>query len=77
MERLETHRRPHDPPTKRLTVIELCAARGWSLARTGQIFLLTPLTITSWMGRLDPVNSSGCIRPTPADEKAGLWSSGL
>src|SRR6059036_2957512 len=53
MEQLEAHRRPHYPPTQRLAILELRAARGWSLAQTARIFLVTPLTIASWMVRLD------------------------
>jgi hypothetical protein len=47
MEQLEAHRRPHYPPTARLAILELRAARGWSLAQTSRTFLLTPLTIAS------------------------------
>ena len=42
MEQLDAHRRPHYPPTARLAVLELRAARGWSLAQTARTFLLTP-----------------------------------
>src|SRR3989475_12940446 len=37
MEQLEAHRRPHYPPTQRLAILELRAARGWSLAQTARI----------------------------------------
>src|SRR5215510_12693039 len=50
MEHIEAHRRPHYPPTARLAILELRAARGWSLAQTARIFLVSPLTIASWMG---------------------------
>src|SRR3989475_3208818 len=33
MEQLEAHRRPHYPPIQRLAILELRAARGWSLPR--------------------------------------------
>jgi len=49
MEQLEAHRRPHYPPTERLAILELRAARGWSLAQTARIFLVSPLTIASWI----------------------------
>jgi predicted RNA polymerase sigma factor len=50
MEQLEAHRRPHYPPTARLAILELRAARGWTLAQTARIFLVSPFTIASWMG---------------------------
>jgi len=62
MEQLEAHRRPHNPPTQRLAILELRAARGWSLAQTARIFLVTPLTIASWMGRLDEEGPDALVR---------------
>ena len=32
MEQIEPHRRPYYPPTSRLAILELRAARAWSLA---------------------------------------------
>src|SRR5437867_3962312 len=69
MEQLEAHRRPHYPPMKRLAILELRAARGWSLAQTARIFLVTPLTIASWMGRLDEEGSDALVRlPAPVNK---------
>jgi len=34
MERLPAQRRPHYPPIERLAILELRAARGWSLAQS-------------------------------------------
>jgi predicted RNA polymerase sigma factor len=62
MEQFEAHRRPHYPPTQRLAILELRAARGWSLAQTARIFLVTPLTIASWMGRLDEEGPNALLR---------------
>ncbi len=53
MERLPAQRRPHYPPVERLAILELRAARGWSLAQTARRLLVTPLTVTSWNKRLD------------------------
>ena len=47
------HRRPQYPPTERMAILELKAARGWSLEQTAKAFLVTPATISSWMRRLD------------------------
>jgi len=53
MERVPAQRRPHYPPIERLAILELRAARGWSLAQTARRLLVTPLTIASWTQRLD------------------------
>src|SRR6266571_2359390 len=69
MEQLEPHRRPHYPPTQRLAILELRAARGWSLAQTARTFLVTPLTIASWMGRLDEEGPDALLRlPEPVNK---------
>src|SRR3989442_3613949 len=68
MEQLEAHKRPHYPPTARLAILELRAARGWSLAQTARVFLVTPLTIASWMGRLDEQGPDTLLRlPEPVN----------
>ena len=53
MERIPTQRRPHYPPMERLAILELRAARGWSLAQTARRLLVTPLTVASWTKRLN------------------------
>ena len=53
MERVPAQRRPHYPPIERLAILELRAARGWSLAQTARRLLVTPPTIASWTQRLD------------------------
>jgi len=69
MEQIEAHRRPHYPPTARLVILELRAARGWSLAQTARIFQVSPLTIASWMGRLDEEGPDALVRlPDPANK---------
>src|SRR5713101_6907954 len=69
MEQLEAHRRPHYPPTERLAILELRAVRGWTLAQTARIFLMTPLTIASWMGRLDEEGPDALVRlPQPVNK---------
>jgi transposase InsO family protein len=47
------HRRPQYPPTERMAILELKAARGWSLEQTAKAFLVTAATVASWMKRLD------------------------
>ena len=46
-------RRPHYRPTERLAILELRAARGWSLEQTARVFQVTAATIASWGKRLD------------------------
>ena len=53
MAQISPHRRPHYPPTERMAILELRAARGWSLEQTANTFLLTAPTVASWMKRLD------------------------
>jgi DNA-directed RNA polymerase specialized sigma24 family protein len=53
MGHLPPHRRPHYPPPERMAILELRAARNWSLAQTARVFLVTEATISSWMHRLD------------------------
>ena len=53
MARIAPHRRPYCAATQRMAILELRAARGWSMQQTADVFLLTAATITSWMRRLD------------------------
>jgi len=53
MAQINPHRRPHYPPTERMAILELRAARGWSLQQAADTFLLTVATIaTALTGRL-------------------------
>lgn len=61
MQHIEAQKRPHYPPTARLAILELRAARHWSLAQTASIFLVTPVTIASWTARLDEAGFVGYI----------------
>jgi hypothetical protein len=54
--------RPHYQPTERLAILELRAARGWSLAQTAKAFQLTTQTIASWMKRLDEDGPDALLR---------------
>ncbi len=46
-------RRPHYGPHERMAILELRAARGWSLKQTADTFLVTPTTIAAWLKRID------------------------
>ncbi|MCH8880216.1 MAG: DDE-type integrase/transposase/recombinase [Planctomycetes bacterium] len=53
MKRTAPQRRPHYVPAERMSILELRAARAWSLQQTADAFLVTPATIAYWMKRLD------------------------
>jgi len=62
MARIAAQRRPHYPPTERLAILELRAARGWSLTQTAARLLVTPVTVAAWMGRLDEGGPDGLVQ---------------
>lgn len=68
MLRIPAQRRPHYPPTERLAILELRAARGWSVAQTARRLLVTPLTVASWMRRLDDEGPDALVQiPAPVN----------
>jgi predicted RNA polymerase sigma factor len=68
MARLAAANRPHYPPSERLAVLELKAARGWNNQQTAQAFLVTAATIASWLQRLDEQRPGALVRtPTPVN----------
>jgi len=69
MQHIEAQKRPHHPPTERLAILELRAARNWSLAQTARNFLVTPVTIGSWTARLDEEGPDALVRlPDPVNK---------
>lgn len=42
-----------DKKHERMAILELRAARGWSLEQAADAFLLTAPTVASWMKRVD------------------------
>ena len=56
------HRRPRYAPTERLAILEVRAARGWSLKQTADAFLLTPATVTSWAQRVDEQGAKALLQ---------------
>jgi putative transposase len=55
-------RRPHYRPVERMAILELRAARGWSLARTAKRFLVTPATISAGQRRIDEDGPTALIQ---------------
>ena len=47
MGRIKVHKRPRYTAIERLAILEVRAARGWSLKQTADAFLVTPETIGS------------------------------
>ena len=56
------NRRPYYAATERMAILELRAARGWSMQQTADVFLLTVATIASWMKRLDEEGREALVR---------------
>jgi putative transposase len=68
MARIPARCRPHYPPAERLAILELRAARAWSVAQTARRFLLTAATIASWTRRLDEQGQAALVRvPVPVN----------
>ena len=59
---INPHKRPHYPPTERMTILELRAARGWSLQRTAGTFHLSAATVSTWMRRLDESGPAALVQ---------------
>ena len=62
MARIDPHRRPQYPPTGRMAILELRAARNWSLQQTADVFLVTAPTISSWMKRVDEQGPAALVQ---------------
>jgi len=60
--RIDPHQRPHYPPTERMAILELRAARGWSLEQTARVFHLSAATVASWMKRLDEEGADALVQ---------------
>jgi len=68
MGRLPAQRRPHYPPIERLAILELRAARGWTVAETARRLLVTSLTVASWNRRLDEQGPDALVQvPVPVN----------
>jgi len=59
---IPAHRRPHYLPTERLAILELRAARGWSLAQTADVFGVSTATVASWGKRLDESGPAALVQ---------------
>ena len=62
MKSIAPHKRPHYAPTERLSILELRAARAWSVRQTADAFLVTAATIAGWMKRIDEEGSDALLQ---------------
>ena len=63
MARIPPRHRPRYPPVERMAILELRAARGWSLEQTARTFHLTSATtIASWLKRLDEHGTQALVQ---------------
>ena len=52
-----------------MAILELKAARGWSLAQAAGAFLVEPDTIATWLRRIDEDGSSALVQlPEPVNK---------
>jgi putative transposase len=60
--------RPHYPPTERLAILALKAARAWNNSQAAKAFLVTASTIAHWQKRLDEQGANSLIEvPVPVN----------
>jgi transposase InsO family protein len=62
MARILPAQRPRYQPTERLAILELRAARHWSLAQTADVFLVSKETIAAWHQRLDEAGPNALLQ---------------
>ena len=68
MAQIPPQRRPHYPPPERMAILQIKAARAWSLEQTAKMFLVTAATIASWMKRLDEEGPDALVQiPQPVN----------
>jgi len=53
MAQIAAHRRPHYPPTERMAILELKAARGWNQVQAAKAMMVTAATVATWLRRID------------------------
>jgi transposase InsO family protein/transposase-like protein len=59
---LAPHQRPHDTPNNRMAILQMRAARGWSLEQTAREFLVTAGTVSSWRKRLEEAGPDALVQ---------------
>jgi hypothetical protein len=59
---IPAHHRPFYRATERLAILELKAARGWSLDQAAKRFFVCPKTIAAWMKRVDEDGAAALVQ---------------
>jgi len=68
MDQIPAHRRPHYPPTDRMAILELKAARGWNQIQTAKAMLVTTATVAAWTRRVDEQGPEALVQlPEPVN----------
>jgi transposase len=76
LEQIPASRRPHYPPIQRMAILELKAARSWSLEQAARAFLVTAATIASWLKRIDEKGAAALVQlPQPPVNKLPQYVS--
>ena len=69
MAKIPAKNRPFYPPLERMAILELRAARSWSLSQTARTFLLDAETISFWIKRIDEQGERALVRvPEPLNK---------
>ena len=62
MARIDPRRRPQYPPVERMSILQLRAARSWSLSQTARAFHVTAATVSTWMRRLEEEGADALVQ---------------
>ncbi len=69
MAHIAPQRQPHYSPCERMAILELRAARGWTLKQTADTFSVTAATIASWSARLGEDGPNALLQlPVPVNK---------
>ena len=69
MVQIPPQKRPRYRPHERMAILELRAARGWSIKQTADTFLITQATVSSWMWRVDEQGPAALLQlPEPINK---------
>jgi transposase InsO family protein len=71
MAQIAAHRRPHYPPTERMAILELKAARGWNQVQAAKAMMVTPATVAAWTRRIEEQGPTALVQlPEPVNRFA-------
>jgi transposase InsO family protein len=68
MAQIAAHRRPHYPPTERMAILELRAARGWNQVQAAKAMMVAPATVSAWTRRIEEQGPTALVQlPEPVN----------